>query len=257
MSSDKTEIAIDSTGLPAAAPASTDSSLAESAPAESAPTQTALQTEDLVLAKLNHRDLPAEEIEAIAKNSAAMKSRKVRLALAAHPRSPRPLALRLIRELYTFDLMHFALLPTAASDLKRIADELLVARLASITLGERISLARRSSAIVAGALLLDKESAVWQPALENPRVTEAAVVKALQRPNATAPFIEAVCHHTKWSLRHEVRLALLRSPHTPLARALEFARHLAPPVLRDILHASRLPEKIKDYLRKDFDRREA
>jgi hypothetical protein len=214
----------------------------------------AFLNEDQVLALLENRDLAAAEIERVAKTG-AMKSRKVRLAVAAHPRTPRRIALRVIRELYTFDLMQFSLLPTAAADLKRIADELLVARLASITLGERIALARRSSALVAGALLVDKESRVWQTALENPRVTEAAIVKALQRPQATAGFVEAVSHHAKWSLRSEIRIALLRSAHTPLGRALEFARRLPPALLRDVLHNSRLPEKVKALLRKDAEGR--
>jgi len=212
-------------------------------------------TEDLALALLKNRDLPSEEVEQIAKNAALMKSRKVRLALAAHPRAPRRVALRLIRELYTFDLMQFSLMPAVSADLKRVADEQLLARLASITLGERLSLARRSSALVVAALLLDKESPVWQAALDNSRLTEAAIVKALQRPNAGAAFLEAVCHHPKWSLRHEIRVALLRNPHTPLARALEFARRLPPPLLRDVLHTSRLPEKTKAYLRKDLEAR--
>lgn len=209
-------------------------------------------TEDMILAQLKNRDLAAEEIAQISTNSVVTKSRKVRLALAAHPHTPRRLVLRLIRELYTFDLMHFALLPSAAADLKRIADDLLVSRLASVSLGERISLARRCSGSVAASLLLDKESRVWQTALENSRLGEAAIVKALQRPGATPAFVGAVCHHQKWSLRPEVRIALLRNPHTPLARALEFARRLLPPQLRDILHTSRLPEKIKGYLRKDL-----
>jgi hypothetical protein len=75
------------------------------------------------------------------------------------------------------------------------------------------------------------------------------------RPNAAAVFVEAVCHHSKWSLRREIRLALLRNPHTPLACALEFARALPPPLLRDILHTSRLPERVKVYLRKDLEAR--
>jgi len=212
-------------------------------------------TEDLVLAHLKNRDLPADEIEQVSKNSVATKSRKVRLTLAAHPHTPRCLVLRLIRELYTFDLMQFALLPAAAADLKRVADDLLVSRIASVSLGERISLARRCSGNVAAALLLDKESRVWQTALENSRLTEAAIVKAVQRPGATPAFVDAVCHHAKWSPRPEVRVALLRNPHTPLARALEFARRLPPPQLRDILHASRLPEKIKKYLREDLKAR--
>jgi hypothetical protein len=209
-------------------------------------------TADLALAMVKDRDLASEVIEQISRNSALMKSRKVRIALAAHPRAPRRIALRLIRELYTFDLMLFALLPAVAADLKRAADELLVTRTASITLGERISLARRSSAMVAGALLLDKEARVWQTALENPRLSEAAIVKALLRPGATPAFVTAVCHHAKWSVRPEIRMALLRNEHTPLARALEFARRIPPSHLRDILHASRLPEKVKSYLREEL-----
>jgi hypothetical protein len=212
-------------------------------------------TEDVTLATLKNRELPGAEIDRIAKNSAVMKSRKVRLAVSAHPRAPRRVALRLLRELATFDLMQFSLMSAPAADLKRAAGELLITRLASITLGERIALARRSSANVAAALLLDKESRVWQTALENPRITEAAVVKALRSLHVTPRFVEAICRHAKWSLRPEIRIALLGSPHTPLARALEFARRLPPAQLRDILHTSRLPEKIKSYLRKDAQSR--
>jgi hypothetical protein len=209
-------------------------------------------TADLALAILKDRDRATEVIEQISRNTAVMKSRKVRVALAAHPRAPRRVALRLIRELYTFDLMLFALFPAVAADLKRVADELLVARLASITLGERISLARRSSTMVVAALLLDKEARVWQTALENPRLSESALVKALLRPGATPAFVTAVCHHAKWSVRPEVRCALLRNESVPLARALEFARRIPPGQLRDILHASRLPEKSKNYLREQL-----
>jgi len=173
--------------------------------------------------------------------------------VASHPRAPRRIAMRLIRELYTFELMQFSLTPAAPADLRRMADELLVSRLASITLGERIALARRSSELVAGALLVDKQARVWQTALENPRLTEVSVVKALQKTTATPAFVEAVCRHAKWSVRGEIRIALLRNAHTPLARALEFARRLPPAQLRDILHASRLPEKIKGCLRKECE----
>jgi hypothetical protein len=212
-------------------------------------------TQDLALALLKSGNALSTDIEQIAKDSGLMKSRKVRLAFVAHPRAPRRIALRLIRELYTFDLMQFSLMPAAAADLKRVADELLVSRLASISLGERISLARRSTAMVAAALLLDKESRVWQTALENGRVTEAAIVKALRRPNATPALVEAVCRDAKWSVRPEIRIALLRNAHTPLARAIEYARRVPPALLRDLLHTSRLPEKIKEYLRKELAKR--
>jgi hypothetical protein len=219
-------------------------------PAAPAPDSAELSlTEDLALVKLKNRDLPAEQIDQLSKNRNLLKLRKVRFALASHPHTSRQLALRLIRELYTFDLMQLSLTPAVAADLKRLAEELLVSRLPSITLGERLSLARRSSGLVAAALLLDKESGVWQAGLQNPRLTEAAIVKALQALGSSPAFVEAVCHDPKWSVRHEIRVALLRNPHTPLARAIEFARRMPAPLLRDVLHTSRLPEKTRAYLR--------
>jgi hypothetical protein len=210
-------------------------------------------TEDQALALLQRQDLPAESIDQLTRNSGIMKSRKVRIAIASHPRAPRHTSLRLIREFYTFDLMRFSLLPVVAADLRRAADEMLVKRISSITLGERISLARRGSTAVAAALLLDKESHVWQAALENSRLTEVAIVQVLVRSKASPAFVEAVCRHFKWSLRQEIRIALLRNAKTPLVRALEFARTLPPAQLRDILHASHLPEKIKSYLRRELE----
>jgi hypothetical protein len=208
-------------------------------------------TEDLALARLKDPEVTKQAIEEIAHDSAAMKSRKVRSVLAAHARTPRRIALRVIREFYIFELMQFALLPVAPADLKRMADELLIGRIGSITLGERIALARRCSGAVAGGLLLDKEPRVWQTALENPRLTESRVIRALTKTGALRPFVEAVCYHAKWSPRIEVRFALLRSAYTPLSKAIEFARRIPPPQLRDILHASKLPESVKRVLRKE------
>ncbi len=125
-------------------------------------------TADLALALVKDRDLIPKTIEQISRNTAVMKARKVRVALAAHPRTPRRIALRLIRELYAFDLMQFSLLPAVAADLKHIANESMVARLASITLGERISLAQKSSAMVAAALLLDKQALSSMPSATTP-----------------------------------------------------------------------------------------
>lgn len=212
-------------------------------------------SEDLALALLNDCGLLSEKVERLAETAIVRKSRKVRRALAAHPHAPRHLALRIIREFYTFDLMQFALTPGVGADLKRSADELLVSRLASITLGERLALARRASGTVATSLLLDKESRVWQTALENSRLTEAALVRILARSTVSAALVEAVSHHVKWSARHEVRMALLRNAKTPVACAIEFARTLPPVQLREILRVSHLSDEIKSCLEKESDTR--
>jgi hypothetical protein len=210
-------------------------------------------TEDLALALLARNTLSVEAIEELSKNPNLSSARKLRVGIVVHPRTPRRISLKLLRQLHTFDLMRVALAPVMSGDLKRVAAELLVSRLASITLGERISLARRAPETVAAALLLDKEPRVVHSALENPRLSEAAIVKVLARPGATTALVQAVCRHGKWSPRHEIRLALLRHSKTPLAHALRFAHSMPPALVRDTLHGSQLSEQVKTSLRQELD----
>ncbi len=133
-----------------------------------------------------------------------MKSRKVQLAVAQHPKTPRHVSLPLLRHLFTFELMQVTLNPVGLADIKKAAEDALLHRLETISLGERVSLALRASGNVAGELLFDSELRVLQAALENPRLTEAGVVKALLSPGASALLVQAVCEHPKWSLRKDV-----------------------------------------------------
>ena len=229
-----------------------DSALERQSADQSAAADPAL-TEDLALALLQRPDLPSEALESLSKNPGAMRSRKVKMALVEHPHTPRHVSIPMVRHLFTFDLMQVALTPVVPADIKRAADDALIHRLETLTSGERLSLARRGSASIAGALLLDKESRVMTVALENSRLTEAAIIKALTRQDSPAPFVEAVCRHEKWSVRREIRVALLRNARTPIARALEFARSLPAAQLREILNGSRLPANIQSYLRKQLE----
>lgn len=210
-------------------------------------------SEDLALALLARPDFPPEALEALSKNGTVVKTRKVRVGIVGHPNTRRHVSLPLLRHLYTFDLMQVALKPIVPADVKRAAEEILANKLESISSGARLTLARRASARIAGQLLADKEMRVMQTALENSRLTEALVVKALARHDVSAILVEALCRHAKWSLRREVRIALLRSDKTPLARALEFARALPMAFVREILQDSRLPASTKTYIMKEIE----
>lgn len=206
-------------------------------------------SEEQALALLEHRDLTSQAIQKLITNTAILKSRKVRLALASHPNTPHHLTVRLLRHLYNFDLMQFALKPAIAADLKRAAERLLISGLRSMTPGERLTLARRGSTAVAAELLLDSEKRVFQTALDNGRMNQAAIIRALSQPTSSPGFVAAVCTHGKWSLRKEIRMALMRNQYTSFTHALEFARSLPSPVLKDVLYASRLPDTVKNRLR--------
>ncbi|MGB6248445.1 MAG: hypothetical protein WCC78_11115 [Terriglobales bacterium] len=227
-------------------------------------------TEDLALSLLKRADLHPEVIEQLARSASALKSRKVKIALASHPHTPRHVSVPLARQFYSFDLMKVALAPSVPADVKVAVDDVLIARLKAVTIGERLTLARRASGRVAAALLLDSENTgaaiadakpanaskkpaargtrVLPIALDNLRLTEALVINSVLNPAASAALVEAVARHAKWSRRKEIRAALLRTEHLCLARALEFSREISAAQLQEILASSRLPVKIKDQL---------
>jgi hypothetical protein len=212
-------------------------------------------TEDIALALLERSDLSPDVLERISKASAAVKSRKVKLALVEHPKTPRQISMPIVRHLFTFELMQVAVTPVTPADVKLAAEEALIHRLETVSSGEKLTLARMASGRVAGELLLNGEPRVITTALDNPRLTEGVVFKTLMRPDATAALVHAVCHHPKWSLRREVRLALLRNENTPLARALEFAHSLPAAQVRELLQTSRLPANIKTQLLQEVGKR--
>jgi hypothetical protein len=205
-------------------------------------------TEDLALALLNHRDLPREALESLSKNGPLARLRKVRMAIVVHPRTPRHVSAPTIRHLYTFDLMQVALLPSVPPDVKRAAEEVLISKLASISSGERITLARRSSGRVAGALLLDKEERIMLAALANPQMTELFIVKALKAGHGTELLAPAVSRHQKWSYRNDVKAALLGNKDTPSGRLIHLAAELPINLIKDVLRSGRLTTQAKNSL---------
>jgi len=203
--------------------------------------------EDLALALLKRRDLPRDAVEAVYKNKSLAKLRKVQLAIVMHPSTPRHVSVPVIRHLYAFELMQVALSPGVPADVKRSAEEAMVARLSTISSGERSELAKRGSGRVAAALLLDKEERIMLAALQNPQMTEMWIVKALKSAGCDL-LAPAVCRHQKWSQRIYVKLALIANQHTPLARVVQFAAELPVRSIKETLRSVRLTPHVKAAL---------
>lgn len=195
--------------------------------------------EDEMLATLQQAEVTADTLARLARTPQALKSRKVMRALATHPRTPRHVSIPLLRRMFTFDLLQITLTPAVVADLKRVAEDQILLRTESLPAGEKISLARRASGRVAAELLRDADERVISAALDNGRLVEAGVVTALMRPDARANLFVLVSQHAKWSVRREAQMALLRSEHTPIERAKEFAMHFPADFLREVVPESR------------------
>lgn len=204
---------------------------------------------------LDRKDLPGEILEAVAARKPLLKNYRVKRALAFHPRTPRLIGLRLIRELYLMDLVQLALLPAAVPELKISAEEQLIARLPQLPLGQKITLARRGPGRVAGALLTEAHPQVLNVVLDNPFLTEAQVLKALSREKLPQSAVQGISHHRKWSLVYNVRLALIRHPASTLSTILAFLPQLTVSDLRELASPGIVSESLRKYLQAEIERR--
>jgi len=204
--------------------------------------------EDHLLTLLHRKNLPREFLELVAQNEELMRSERAKAAVVGHPKTPRLVSLRLLKWLYLFDLVRISLEPAVPAEIKRLAEEQIINRLEQLALGQQISLARRSSAHVAAALLEWGNEPVIPAALENLHLTEAALIQVLRRDDIPVAVVEAIARHPKWSLQYDVRLQLVRHPLTPLAIALGFLPNLKSSDLLLIASDKRMRATLREYV---------
>jgi len=204
---------------------------------------------------LERKDLPGEILEEVGRRKHLLKNYRVKRALAFHPRAPRLISLRLLRDLYLMDLVQVTLSPGVPAELKRNAEEQLLARLPQLPLGQKITLARRGPARVTGALLAEGHAQVISIALNNPNVTEAQVLKVLSREKLPTALIPAISQHRKWSVSYNVRLALVRHHSSPLATILAYLPEITVSDLRELAAPGIVPESLRKYLQAEVQRR--
>jgi hypothetical protein len=206
-----------------------------------------LEERDL-LRLLERGDLPQEVVRELANHPKAQHNYTVQFALARHPKTPRLVSLPILKFLYLFDLLRLAQTPAVPTDLKIVAEETILKKLDGVPRGEKISLARRGTGRLAAALLVSADPDLTRAALENPYLTEGHLLKVLTNETLPPVVVGLLAEHERWSLRYHLRLALIRNPHTPLARVLAFLPEMAVTDLREVCLDHRMPGPVRKYV---------
>ena len=204
---------------------------------------------------LQRKDLSTDFLQEVLLRRQFLKSYQVKKALALHPHTPRTDGFRLLRELYLMDLVQFAISPGTLPDLKIKAEEQVINKLPHLPLGQKITLARRAPARIAGALLAEGQKQVVAAVLANPNLNEAQVLRVLSRDKLAPAVAQSIAQHEKWSHVYNVRIALIRQPSTTLTTILAFLPELTISDLRDLVAPGILPENLRHYLQAEIQRR--
>ena len=172
-------------------------------------------SENHLLTLLKRRDLREEQIKVICHHPITAESHQLKIALAQHPATPAPQLANLLPHLYLFDLVTLCQLPGVTADAKMAAERVIVQRLPGTPLGNKVTLARRATALVLDTLVREGDPRIVAVCLDNPHLKESSLYQ-LAKNRATSPeTISLIARHPRWQGRPNLKQAILGNPRTP------------------------------------------
>ena len=188
----------------------------------------------------------AQIAELIASQPGLMGTHAVREKLAGFPGFTFGRALDLMATLPWTSLLTLSQSPRTPPVVRRQAERRLLAQLASMSLGEKIALARRAHREIFRVLIETGDGQVLSALLNNPRLVENDILVILNTSQPPAEFFGELSSHRKWAPYIRIRRALVVCPRTPLPLALSVLVQLSVTELRRVLEHPDLPERVRE-----------
>lgn len=207
-------------------------------------------TEDEALAVISNPYVTSPILSRIAQNPRLTGFYSVRLALVGHRQTPLAHSVKLVHYLYWFDLIDLSVNVQVPAQVRRAVETQLLNRVNKLSLGEKISSARRCSHALIKFFLFDPDPKVFEALLMNKRLKEDDLVALASSTRASEEQLQMIAEDGKWSYRYPIRMALVLNPSTPRAAAASQLRHLRRTDLRRI-HAN---PATSVYLRRCIER---
>src|SRR5581483_3218665 len=191
--------------------------------------------EDETLAVLENPYVTPPICQLIAQTHRLTAFYSVRLKLVALKHTPQAQAVKLVHYLYWSDLVRLSVDVKVPAPVRRAIDNILVNKVDKLTLGERITIAKRCSHALIAILMWDPDPKVFESLLINQRVREDDLLVIANSDRASTAQLQLLADNPKWSYRYAIRKALVMNPLTPRSAAASLLRSLTPRDLRNIL----------------------
>jgi len=165
---------------------------------------------------------------------------EVRKELATHPQTPEVRALRFVSGLFWRDLLELTSDTRVRPRIRRAAERHLVNRIPGLGAGEKVTIARRAGPLLVAQLRHDNEPRVINALLENPRLTDGALIPLVSSETTKPEILSMLARHPKWGARYAIRVSLARNRRTPVQSTLSILPHLKKQDLKGIEQDRRL-----------------
>jgi hypothetical protein len=126
----------------------------------------------------------------------------------------------------------------------------LYALVQSLSVFQKIKLARMGNKEARGLLVRDRNKIVATAAIRSPKITENEVVTFAKARNVCDDVLRAIAANRDWTRSYAVKLALATNPKCSQATAIKFLNYLQERDLRGIMKSKDVPSAVATHARR-------
>ncbi len=184
-------------------------------------------------------------------------SYKLKLVICKNPKTPQKITLSLLKYLRIFDLGDITKDQNIPINLRQKIEYMISEKIPSLPSGIKIALAKRANINIIVTLLERGDKRVISNCLDSPILTEGHLCNVINKPVTKPLLIKMIAEHTKWSLRYQIRFALLRNFNTPMPLVTKFISKMKLSDLKELYSDRNLPTSTKPFIYRELlDRNE-
>ncbi|MDP2168287.1 MAG: hypothetical protein Q8J64_08165 [Thermodesulfovibrionales bacterium] len=209
-------------------------------------------TEDMAAFIAESRSAPSEALGFLSTDIRFKNSYKLKLAVCKNPKSPQKMTLPLLKFLRVFDLADLTKNQHIPVNLRQKIEQSLSERIPAMPSGVKTALAKRASSNIVAMLMHRGDRNVIDSCLDSPGLTEGALYKIILKASEKPLLIKAIAEHPKWSLRYDIRLALIRNFYTPMTYVENFICGMKTSDLRYLYRDPQIPASTRPFLYREL-----
>jgi hypothetical protein len=123
-------------------------------------------------------------------------------------------------------------------------------RIGTMSVMQKIKLARMGNKEARGLLIRDKNKIVATAAIRSPRINDSEIAAYAKSRNLCDDVIRVIASNREWTRTYQVKLGLATNPKCSTPTAMKFLNHLQDRDLRQIMKSKDVPSAISTHARR-------
>lgn len=212
-------------------------------------------TKEMAIFIAKKRSTPSEVLGFLAHDVRFKDSYKLKIAICRNPKSPQKITLSLLKFLRIFDLSDLTRMQHLPVNIRQKIEHDISQRIPAMPMGIKTALARRANGKIVMMLIEKGDNKVINTCLDSPVLTEGHLYTIINKETTKPPVIHMIAQHPKWSLRYDVRFALIRNFHTPMKYVTGFIEGMKTRDLKELYIDSKVPTSTKPFIFRELRER--